>query len=248
MQQPGQGDLPGGRAVPGGDRAECVARASRQGPIPQRKPRQKRDALLLAQLQHVLGGAVQHVVAVLHRGDGGDLAGPGQLGRVDGVQADVPDLALPLEVQQRAQLVGHRHVRVEPVQLVEAEGVGTQTAQARFAHGAQVRRAACDLPAVRAGTDHTALRRDHQPLRVGVQGAGHQLLGHVRAVVVGGVDQRDAVVDGAAQQRDGAVRIVVPGSPVAGADEPAGAEAEPPDRQIPAEGESGQCRCSIHEW
>ena len=67
--------------------------------------------------------------------------------------------------------------------------------------------------------DQTALRRDHEPGRIGVQRLGDLELVDVRPVRVGRVDQRDAELDDSPQHRERALPVVGP------ADDPGAAQA-----------------------
>ena len=104
VQQPRQRELAGDAPCCRGDLGH---RAARPGQLAggQREPRDERDVLALAVVQHVLGGAVGEVVAVLHRDDRGDP--PRRLDVLDRHlgQADVPDLALALQ-RRRARRSG----------------------------------------------------------------------------------------------------------------------------------------------
>ena len=92
-------------------------------------------------------------------------------------------------------------------------------------------------PDVRAGAGQAALGGD-DARRVRVQRLADQVLADVRAVAVGGVDEVDAELDRAAQ--DGAGVVEVGGrAPDAVAGDAHGAEAEPVDGEVAADG--GRC-------
>ena len=78
----------------------------------EREPRDESDARALARLEHVLRVAVGEVVAVLHRHD---LDDPARLRRAPSSEhvrdADVPDLALVLQLLERADRVLVRHLQ-----------------------------------------------------------------------------------------------------------------------------------------
>ncbi len=92
------------------------------------------------------------------------------------------------------------------------------------------------MPPVRAGAHHTALGGDHEAVPVRVQGLGDQLLGQVRAVVVGGVDQGDPALDRGVQQGPG-LGAAAARAPEAGADQTARTQTEPPYGEVAAEPE-----------
>ena len=73
--------------------------------------------------------SVVEVVAVLHRHDRGELLCLAELLLGDVAQADVADLALVLQVDQRADRLLERHRRVGPVELVERDLVEPQPAR-----------------------------------------------------------------------------------------------------------------------
>jgi hypothetical protein len=164
----------------------------------QREPRDEADPLIRAHVEHVLAAAVDEVEAVLDGDDVDDRAGLGELLGPDVRDADVADLALVPQLLQRADRLRVGDLRVGAVVLVEVDAVDLQPAQRALAGGPQVLRVAVDRPLVRAGPLEAALRGDDEVLRVGVQRLGDQLLGDVRPVRVGGVDEVAADLVGAA--------------------------------------------------
>ena len=109
---------------------DLVQRAARPGEVArgQREPGQKRQPLLLASREHVLGGAVDDVVAVLDRHDLDDRLGPFELLAGDVAQSDVPDLALLLELGQGADRVLDRDAGVDGMELVKIDPLEPQAA------------------------------------------------------------------------------------------------------------------------
>src|SRR3954453_10947145 len=241
-----------GAAEQARERDLCARRADlvrdvverRAGGTPGRRPRDERDARLLARLQDAVGAAVVEVVAVL---DGDDVDGgarPLELLTAHVRDADVADLALALQVAERAERLLDRHVRVDGVQLVEIDPLQAEPPQAALAALAQPLGAAVAVPAPRSGTHEAALRRDHEAVRIRMERLRDQLLADVGAVGVGGVDQRDAALDDAAQKRPGGGRVGRR-PPHAVSRDAHGAEAEPAHLEVAAEPEGRLHRRSL---
>ena len=114
----------------------------------ERVPGQERQRELLADLEHRLAAAVGEAVLVLHRHDVGDRTGLGQLVDVDVGHSQLFDLAVALELDQRAERFGERHRWVDRVQLDQSEAVAAQPRQAALDGLAQVLGPAvrCPLP------------------------------------------------------------------------------------------------------
>ena len=87
------------------------------------------------------------------------------------------------------------------MQLVEVDRLDAEAAQRHLRALAQVVRVADDPPLARALPREAGLRRDPH-VAVGVQRLADEVLGHERPVAVGGVDEVDAELDGAAQHGD----------------------------------------------
>jgi hypothetical protein len=138
----------------------------------------------------------------------------------------VADLAGAAGGVERRDAVLDRHGRVHPVQLEEVDALDAQSRQ-RLVHlpGERRRRGVAD-ELRRGELVDAALGGDDDPAGVGVQGVGDQ-----RFVVAGpvgerGVEEADAELDGAAQQRLAPLTIRV-GPKVAGlAGQAHGAEAD----------------------
>src|SRR5208282_331398 len=202
-QQPGQHDLVLGHALPPGRHGH------RDLPVGllYRRPRQEDHVLLLAQVDHRLRLPVGHVEPVLYRHDRDDPLRLAELVLRHIRQADVTDLALSLELGDRADRFGQRHLRVRAVELVERYLLEPEPAQAALARLSQVFGAPVGVPAVRAGPDQAALGRDHQVVRVRVQRLGDQGLADVRTVGVGRVDEVDAKFDDPPERGDGPITV-----------------------------------------
>jgi len=227
-QQPGQRHLTGARP---GRLGHVVHRPARLGQVTgrDREPRDEADALLLGVGQHVLGLPVGQVVEVLHGGDLGDLGGLLQLRDAHLGQPDRTDLALVLQLRQLADLVGQRHLGVDPVQLQQVEPLHLQPPQRQLGLLAQVGRPANRNPLLRTRPGQAGLGGDEQVVGVGVQGLGDDLLAGAGTVGVGGVDEVHPELDGPAQhgQALGAVGRLTPDARPRDAHGP---EAEPADR------------------
>ncbi len=234
-EQPGERDLAGARVVLGGD---LGGRSAGLGEVAggQREPGEEAEPVALADGEHAGRAAVGEVEAVLDADDVDDRARDVELLDADVGDADVADLALVLELLQGADglLVGH--LGIGRVQLVEVDPIDAQVAQRALAGIAQVLRARVARPLPRARALQPALRRDQQPLRVGVQRLGDELLADVRPVAVGRVDEVHAELDRAPDDRQRRVAIGRR-APGAGADDPHRPEAEPPDLDVAAERE-----------
>src|SRR6202521_1860935 len=230
-QQPGDRYLGRRRLMARGDLGDRAANARRVAPGRQREPRQEGDAIALAGRKHGFGGSIRHVIAVLHRHDGRHSARYGKLADVDIGDADVADLPLALELDERAYGIIERHARVGTVQLVEINPVGAQALEARLAGGAQMRWPAVPTPLARPRPRQAALGRNDQPVAIGRQRFGDQLLADPGTVGIGCVDEADAELDRTAQQ---AYRCcpILRRTPDAAPGDPHAAEAEPADAEI----------------
>ena len=122
-------------------------------------------------------------------------------------QADVPDLALLLHLLQRAEDSFKRRARVDAMQLVKVDALQLEPPQAHLDALDQIARAAHVFRLRRPLPRDSALGGDHQARRIRVQRLGDQPLGNLRPVGVGGIDQVDAQLDGAAQNAAGFGRI-----------------------------------------
>ena len=86
------------------------------------EPRDEGDARALAMIEHLLRrrcrAALDEVVPVLHRDDRHELASPLDVRHGHLRQSNVTDLALVLQLAQRAQLILERDSGIDAVQLV----------------------------------------------------------------------------------------------------------------------------------
>jgi len=154
-------------------------------------------------------------------------------------QPDVSDLALVLQGQQLAHLVGQRELVIDAVQLEQVDGVDAEPAQAHLAFLTQVTRITQRDPDVGAGAQQSRLGRDHQPV-IRVQRLADDLLGYVGAVGIGGVDEVHPEFGGSPQDPDAFV-AVGGRAPYPLTGQPHGAEPEPVDGEVAAEGERSGC-------
>ncbi len=201
------------------------------GPAAERVPGDEGEALPLTAVEHRVGRPVVEVVAVLHRDHGGERRGPVELRLVDVRHADVADLALLLQLDQRPEGVLQGHLGVDGVELVQRDLLDTQPSQASFAGLAQVLGTAVGPPLPGAVPAHPSLGGDDQVVGVGSERLGDELLAHVRSVGVGGVDAVDAELERPAQ--DGSrCRPVGWRAPDAVAGDAHGAEAEAVDGEV----------------
>ena len=88
------------------------------------------------------------------------------------------------------------------------------------------------IPGARARPQQSALRGDHQVLRVRMQRFGDELLVHVRAVAVGGVEEIEAQLDTPCAARRCAAARSFGGPQMFGAADAHRAEAEAVDGQV----------------
>ena len=145
------------------------------------------------------------------------------------------DLALLLHLRHEAELLLGRDLVVDAVQLPEVDLLDVEPAQAHLDALPQVLGAPDRRPDVRAGAGEAALGGDGHAV-VRRERFADEVLADVRAVAVGGVDEVDAQLDGAAQ--DGAGGVEVRGrTPDAGAGDAHGTEAEAVDLEVAAETE-----------
>src|SRR6202011_1595379 len=92
-----------------------------------------------------------------------------------------------------------RNLRVGPVKLIDVDPVDAETLEAALAGGAQMLGTSVRGPAVGTRPLEPTLGGDHQLVGVGVERFGDQALADLGSVGVGGVDQVDAQLEGAAQ-------------------------------------------------
>ena len=120
----------------------------------------------------------------------------------------MPDLPRSPQLGERPDGLLDRHLGVDDVQLVEVDALDTKAAEARLARRPEILGPSVGAELPRAFADRAALRRDHDVGRVRVQRLGDQLLAHVGAVRVGGVEELDPEVDRMAEQAARRFRVV----------------------------------------
>ena len=207
LQQPGQRDLRR-RGVVGGRRPRSSASSRRRG---RRTGRHGMKAMPSAVQWSSSSWEARspRLKRFCTETIGGDLLGGGQLLDGDLGQADVADLALVLQGLELADLVLERDVGVDAVQL---EQVDPLDAAAGAASSSTCWRRYAGRPTgihdVRALAGQPGLGRDDHVVGVRVQRLGDQLLGDVRAVGVGGVDEGDAELERAAQHAQRLVAVL----------------------------------------
>ena len=170
----------------------------------------------LAVVEDIVGAALGDVVLVLHAHDGHDRPTPPRSGTT--LTSDNPTSdtfpSSRSDFEESVLLFG-RHVGVDPVQLEQVDALDSEAEQAAFALPAQVLRATAWGPRAGTGPGEAGLGGDLQVARVRVERLTDELLGHIRAVGIGRVDQVDAQLDGATQDGNGAI-VVTRRSPDAG--------------------------------
>jgi len=142
---------------------------------------------------------VAQTVSILDSRHRNDLSRLLDLRRSHLAQADVANLTLLLHPLQRAQRLFQRRSRVNAVKLIKINPLQSEPPQAHLDALNQVARAAHVLALGRPLAGDAAFGGDHHPRRVGIKRLGDQPLGNLRAIGVGGVDQRDAQFDSSAQ-------------------------------------------------
>jgi hypothetical protein len=238
-EEPGKRDLRRRGAEPRGDPPE-LARAQERARS-ERKPGDERDAGLLAGGEDAVRRAVLQVVLVLHRHDGRDAARLLELAQVDVGHAEMTDLAGALQIGQRADRVGVRHLGIGRMQLVQIDALDAQALEAAVERAAQVLGAPIAVPAAGARAHQASLGANDDARGVGEERLGDDALGNLRAVAVGGVQEVDAELDGPDEQslRSGAVGRIAPDFAAGHAHRP---ESHAVDREIAEAHGARRCR------
>jgi transcriptional regulator with XRE-family HTH domain len=186
---------------------EVIHRSNRSGqkPTPKRRVWNKSDPELRQYRKHFVARvACPERVLGLQRGD--RVHGVGSTDVVDPRlrQADVTNLALGDELRYRTHGVFDRSPWVDPVLVIQIDVVGIETPQRSFEGGANVVRAAVDVPRSAAGVrDQPKLCGQHDLVTPSLECAADQLFVGKRAVDLGRVDERDAQVDRPVDGADG---------------------------------------------
>jgi hypothetical protein len=145
-KQPGEGDLVGVCAVPGGGCREDLL-VYRVVPGAEGAVGDESYLVRLALGEHVVPVAAGEIEAVLHGCDVGDDSGDGELFGCDVGDADVPDLSLALQGVECADRLCVGDGWVGGVELVEIDAIESKPAQRCLAGGAKVAGAAVGRPA-----------------------------------------------------------------------------------------------------
>ena len=146
-----------------------------------------------AVVDDVVVSAVGDVEGVLDRGDRNDVAGALDLRDPDVRNTDVPDLPGLLVLLDRAKALLERRLRIGSMEVVEADGLCLQSAEALR-----------DLDAkhLRSGTVPATFRRNDATLRVGPESSADRVLALPSGVRVGGIDELHAGRDGVPDELD----------------------------------------------
>ena len=149
------------------------------------------------------GSRVHSEYSRLHGGHRVHRVGAADRGGARLGQPEVPHLARGDQLADGPGDVLDGHVRVDAVLVEEVDHVGAAAAAATRRRRGGSARGGCRVPLHRAVHDVPAeLRRDHHLVAHGCQGLADELLVDVGAVHLGGVEERDAEVHGAAQHGD----------------------------------------------
>ena len=201
----------------------------------QREPRDERDALALAVVQHVLGAAVGQVVAGSARRRSAAISRAASICAT--LTSDSPMCRiLPSSCSAPSSPSWSSSGTFGSMRCSWSRSMRSRPRWRRLSSTCWRRYSGRPdrPPLARALPGEPGLGRDDQVIGVRVQGLADQLLGDERAVRVGGVDERHAELDGAAQHPD---RLVGVGrvAPDARAGQLHRAVTEPVDRQVAAE-------------
>src|SRR5437667_2312111 len=91
------------------------------------KPGDEAELFPGAIIQHVLGISIDQIISILHRNDRRDAPDRFDLLYADFRQPDMADLAIALKIDQRTDLIFHRYLRIDPVQLQQIDSLETQS-------------------------------------------------------------------------------------------------------------------------
>ena len=141
-----------------------------------------------------------------------------ELGTVHVREPDASDQSGIDQSPQRDHLVAVGELGIVAMVLVQLDDVDVESGTARLARGAQACRARVTPPRLPRTAGQSALRRDEHAIQVGRAGVRAQRLGDECLVVadgvpggrvdVGGVEQRDAQVEGAVHGLERAIAMV----------------------------------------
>ena len=139
----------------------------------------------------------------------------------------MPDEALGLHVLDHPELILERDERIDSVQLPKVDALKAQPPQRHVHALAQVLRASDRAPLIGALAREAAFRCDEEPL-IRIEGLADEVLAHLRAIRVGGVDEIDAEFNRSTQDLDGSAAICRI-APDAGPGDAHGSKAKAPD-------------------
>ncbi len=194
------------------------------------------DAVLRAVVEHRLVALVEQRERVLDTGQPDTLVRRPDLVQAGGGDADAEDLALIAQRGHLRQLVLHgcpvgfrqRARIVHQPQVDRAEVVGLESSQIVLDTLPQLGRLLGRHPSALRVADRADLGDDDQIVGIGMQRLVDQLVGHVRSVVLRGVDVVHAGLDHPSQHRDRLV-VVAGRSRHTGTGELHGTETDPAD-------------------
>lgn len=201
-QQPLKGQLRR-RNVPLFGGAFKRAASSRNVTCRQRKPRNEPEIFPLAIIYNIVRGAIHNAVSILNADNGNDRARVLDLRHADLRQSDVLDLALRLQLLERAELILGRKFLINTMELENVNSFKAQAAQTSFASSTQVFRPCIRHPFIRSGAIEACLCRNHQACRVWVQSFSNDFFAHRRPVRVGRINEINSEIDGPPQYSNG---------------------------------------------
>ena len=149
----------------------------------------------------------------------------------------MPNFSLLLNVSEGAKGVGEGHRGIDAVELVEVDGVKTETAQGELQLLLEIIGAAAGLGFCWTLTGEAALGGNHKVCGVGIKSFGDEFFRDAGTIGVRGVKEGDTQLDGSTED---VARVLAIGrlTPRAFAYETNSAVYEAMDREITAEGES----------
>ena len=132
-------------------------------------------------------------------------------------QADVADLAFADQIRHRAHDVFDRHLRIDPVLIIKIDLLHAQAPQAALDGAPDILGAAADAARrrIRRIAQDAELGGQEHLLPFAFDRFPHQRFVGVRAIHVGGVEQRDAQLQRPVQRDDGFLPIGAGGVEVA---------------------------------
>lgn len=169
----------------------------------QRKPWNEADIFALTIVENIFGGLIENAVTILHADDGDDGTGVLDLGDADFGKADMFYFPLGLEILESVELIFGGKFVVNAVQLEKIDAFEAEAAETAFAGGAQVLGTTVGDPFVGAGAVEAGFSGNQQIFGVRIQSFGDDFFADMRAVGIGGVDEINSQVDGAAKNLNG---------------------------------------------